>query len=164
MTSKPATPRSRDEPAPAVLRTAYPADVAAMARIFLAARAASMAYVPTLYNEAEIRDWISNDLMTHCKVMVACINRIVVGFTVRRGDWLEQLYVHPDRQGLGIGARLVEQAKCASSGTLRLHVFQENFGARAFYARHGFAVECLRDGSQNEEKVPDLVCIWRKGQ
>lgn len=120
-----------------------------------------MTYVPTLYTEAEIRDWIANDLMNLCKVVVACVNQGVVGFAVRRGDWLEQLYVHPDRQGLGVGALLVEQAKRASSGTLRLHVFQENLGARNFYARHGFAIECLRDGSQNEEQVPDMVCLWR---
>jgi GNAT superfamily N-acetyltransferase len=149
---------------PAILRNACPDDTDTMASIFLEARAASMAYVPTLYSQAEIRDWIANELMASCKVIVACIDRAVVGFTVRRSDWLEQLYIRPDKQGRGIGALLVEQAKRASGGTLRLHVFQQNLRARQFYARHGFKVECLRDKSQNEEQVPDMVCLWRAGR
>jgi putative acetyltransferase len=164
MSTRPSPPRPSAKTAPALLRNAYPADVAAITTIFLEARATSMAYVPTLYNHAEIRDWVANDLMNRCKVIVACIDRLVVGFTVRREDWLEQLYIHPDQQSRGIGALLVEQAKRASSGTLRLHVFQQNLRARHFYARHGFTVECLRDKSQNEEQVPDMVCLWRAGR
>ncbi len=164
MSTKPSTRQPSGKIVPASLRNAYPADAAAITTIFLEARATSMAYVPTLYSQAEIRDWVVNDLMNRCKVMVACIDRTVVGFTVRYNDWLEQLYIHPDRQGLGIGALLVEQAKRASSGTLRLHVFQQNLRARHFYARHGFTVECLRDKSQNEEQVPDMVCLWRAGR
>jgi GNAT superfamily N-acetyltransferase len=163
MSTKPSSPYLFGKTAPALLRNACPADVAAITTIFLEARAASMAYVPTLYSQAEIRDWVANDLMNRCKVTVACVDRIVAGFTVRHDDWLEQLYIHPEQQGRGIGALLVEQAKRASSGTLRLHVFQPNLRARHFYARHGFTVESLRDKSQNEEQVPDMVCLWRAG-
>jgi GNAT superfamily N-acetyltransferase len=163
MSIKPSSPYLSTNTAQALLRNACPADVAAITAIFLQARATSMAYVPTLYSQAEIRDWVANDLMNRCKIIVACVDQGVVGFTVQRDNWLEQLYIHPDQQGHGIGALLIEQAKRASSGTLRLHVFQQNLRARHFYARHGFTVECLRDKSQNEEQVPDMVCLWRAG-
>lgn len=120
-----------------------------------------MAYVPTLYSRAEIRDWIAGDLLGHCEVIAACLATEVAGFSVRRGDWLEQLYIRPDRQCGGIGSLLVDRAKRDCSGTLRLHVFQQNLRARRFYARHGFRVECLRDKTQNEENVADMVCIWQ---
>jgi hypothetical protein len=43
---------------------------------------------------------------------------------------------------------------------LRLHVFQRNARARAFYEHRGFRVDALRDGSQNEEREPDAVYVW----
>lgn len=143
------------------LRNAYLADVPAMCGIYLAARAASMTYAPTLYSEAEISDWMITDHLRHCKVKLACLGPEIAGFSVLRNAWLEQLYVHPDHQGRGVGEALVNQAKRASSGQLRLHVFQQNLRARSFYARHGFMVEKLRDKSQNEEQVADMVCLWR---
>lgn len=43
---------------------------------------------------------------------------------------------------------------------LDLHVFQQNTGARRFYERHGFVLVEERDGSGNEEKLPDAHYRW----
>jgi hypothetical protein len=45
-------------------------------------------------------------------------------------------------------------------GGLRLWVFERNSGARAFYARHGFAEVTRTDGSGNEEREPDVLLGW----
>ena len=73
---------------------------------------------------------------------------------------VEHLYVRPDAQRVGIGAALLEAAKARRPAGLRLWVFQRNHGARAFYARHGFAEMELTDGADNEEREPDVLLAW----
>lgn len=155
--------RNLPDARPLGLRPACRDDVPRLAEIFLGARDDSMSYLPNFYSTAEIRDWIGNELLVECRITVACLQSVAAGFSVQRGDWLEQLYVHPSHQGQGIGAVLLDQAKRASTGTLRLHVFQQNLRAQAFYKRHGFKVELLRDKFQNAERVADMVCVWRGG-
>lgn len=143
------------------IRQARAADAGAISRIYIAARETSMTYLPNLYSHSEIRQWIADDVLAQCEVTLACTRLMIAGFAAVRKDWLEQLYVHPDLQNAGVGSFLVSHAKKASTGTLRIHVFQQNLRARAFYARHGFTVERLRDKSENGEGVPDMVCVWR---
>jgi putative acetyltransferase len=83
----------------------------------------------------------------------------LLGFMALRGDWIDQLYVAPDRQGAGIGSRLIAVAK-AESQRLQLWTFQRNDGARRFYAHHGFIAVETRDGSDNEEHEPDIRYRW----
>jgi GNAT superfamily N-acetyltransferase len=143
------------------IRQARPTDAGAIARIYIAAREATMTYLPNLYSRSEIRQWIVDDVLAQCDVTLGCTRTMVAGFSAVRRDWLEQLYVHPDLQNDGVGSVLVDTAKKASNGILRIHVFQQNLRARTFYARHGFTVERLRDSSENGEGVPDMVCVWR---
>jgi ribosomal protein S18 acetylase RimI-like enzyme len=76
---------------------------------------------------------------------------------------LDQLYVAPDRLGLGIGRRLLEVAKDRSPSGLVLYTFQVNERARRFYERNGFSAEWFGDGSANEERQPDVRYAWRPG-
>jgi putative acetyltransferase len=73
---------------------------------------------------------------------------------------VEHLYVRPEAQRAGIGSALLQAAKSGSPSGLRLWTFQRNQGARAFYARHGFAELELTDGSGNEEREPDVLLAW----
>jgi chorismate mutase len=41
-----------------------------------------------------------------------------------------------------------------------LWVFESNEGARRFYTRHGFLELRRTDGSENEERAPDLELAW----
>jgi GNAT superfamily N-acetyltransferase len=77
---------------------------------------------------------------------------------------VEHLYVRPDVQRAGIGSALLEVAKNRRPSGLRLWVFQRNHGARAFYARHGFAEVRFTDGSDNEENEHDVLRAWRGRQ
>ena len=52
-------------------------------------------------------------------------------------------------------------AKERSPGGLGLWTFQVNKPAHRFYERHGFAVVRYTDGSDNEEREPDVRYEWR---
>jgi hypothetical protein len=45
--------------------------------------------------------------------------------------------------------------------SLRLWVFQQNAGARAFYERRGFKLVRFTDGAGNEEHEPDALYEWQ---
>jgi len=77
--------------------------------------------------------------------------------------WIEQLYVLPDAIGQGVGSLLIDKAKTLNS-LLRLRTFQENTGARRFYERHGFKIIAFSDGSENEERCPDMLYEWSDKQ
>lgn len=90
----------------------------------------------------------------------------VAGFVVRDGDILHALYVHPQRQGQGLGRALLAEAKAeAEAGVLRLWVLEANAAARAFYARQGFVEAARSMGMGNDEGLPDVLMVWHgKGE
>lgn len=61
---------------------------------------------------------------------------------------LRRLYVAPDAQGAGVGAALLGWAEARALGAgareLLLWCLEANTGARAFYARHGYAPDGAR--------------------
>lgn len=67
---------------------------------------------------------------------VACVDGVIVGVMSIQGNELEQLYVSPKYQGLGIGERLLTLA--LELGVTMLKVDEGNVGARRFYDQHGF--------------------------
>jgi putative acetyltransferase len=95
-------------------------------------------------------------------VMAACEGGKIIGYAATKPGWLEHLYVHPNWHGRGVGRALLEVAR-EGQDELRLWVFQGNANARRFYERHGFTCESLHDGSENMEKQPDAVYVWRLG-
>lgn len=68
---------------------------------------------------------------------------LLAGMLVQYNDVIEHLYVHVERQGLGIGKYLLYVAQSASRSRLRLHTFQVNRSAQRFYRSQGF-VEVAR--------------------
>lgn len=67
----------------------------------------------------------------------------------------------PDRQGLGLGSAMVERAKASMPQAVQLWTFQSNTAVHRFYERHGFVAVESTDGSQNEERAPDVRYQWR---
>jgi ribosomal protein S18 acetylase RimI-like enzyme len=75
---------------------------------------------------------------------------------------LGAIYVHPERQGDGVGSRLLDAiesgAREADYDTVRLVVMAENDDARAFYEARGFEHE-------RDDYDPDLDvknCVYEK--
>lgn len=82
----------------------------------------------------------------------------VVGLMAVGGSELDQLYIHVDYQGLGIGSRLLNLAKKLSPGTLQLYTFEVNKKAQAFYEKHGFTI--LWRGVESESGLADIRYEW----
>jgi ribosomal protein S18 acetylase RimI-like enzyme len=120
-----------------------------------------MSYLPPLYTELQVLEWINDVVLRNSLVMLAVDNRRTVGgFASVQSDVLEHLYVSPQLQSHGLGTLLLDAAKEESPRGLRLHVFQRNLSARRFYEQRGFKLVELRDGSSNEEGEPDAVYEW----
>ncbi|MCB0187322.1 MAG: GNAT family N-acetyltransferase [Caldilineaceae bacterium] len=82
----------------------------------------------------------------------------VVGFLVVGGSELEQLYIHVDYQGMGIGTQLLNLAKERSPGKLQLYTFAVNKNAQRFYEGHGFYI--IGRGVERESGMADIRYQW----
>ena len=142
------------------VRAATAADADAVTAVFLAARAASMPWLPRVHSDEETRDWVEHVVLRRLRTWVAAEDDAVLGFATLGPGTLEHLYLRPDRLRQGIGSRLFRQAQAGSPGGFTLHVFARNAPARAFYERHGCRVVATGDGSGNEEREPDVTYEW----
>ena len=113
-----------------------------------------------MHTEAETREWFSTRVLPAGEVWVAETGGRPVGVMVLRDDWVDQLYIHQEWTGRGVGGRLLDLAKKRRPGGLQLWAFQSNVGARRFYERHGFVAVEETDGSGNEERAPDVRYAW----
>lgn len=103
-------------------------------------------------------------LATTCTVYLAVETETdqVVGFIVFHGTELEQLYIHVDYQGMGIGLRLLNLAKERSPSKLQLYTFAVNEKAQRFYERNGFYI--IGRGIEKESGMADIRYEWVKAQ
>ncbi len=149
-----------DEPTEVVqVRPARTGDLEPLTDLYVAARAAAEPAMPPVEHDAEsVRAWLAG-ILDRAEVWVAEEDR-PVGFAVLAGDWLECLYVAPDRQGEGIGTLLLDLVRAQRPGGFSLWVFVSNEPARAFYRRCGLVELEHTDGTGNEERAPDLRMVW----
>lgn len=143
-----------------MIRRALPEDASPVAELFIAARAC-MDYLPHLHSEEETRSFIHDIVMPNQEVIVAVENARPLAFAALGDETLEHLYVAPEAQRKGFGSILLEEAKRRRPAGFRFYVFQANSEARRFYERHGCTIERLGDGSENEERLPDLLYRWQ---
>jgi L-amino acid N-acyltransferase YncA len=143
------------------IREARAEDAPAIAAVHVEAMREAMPYLPELHSDAETRAWVRGVVLPSYEVHVAEADGSVVGYAALSADVLEQLYVLPAFQGMGIGSSLLDLAKGARPGGFRLWVFQRNAGARRFYEARGLRLVQLTDGSANEEHEPDALYEWR---
>lgn len=144
-----------------MIRQARPHDAGPIAEVYLASRQAFLPYAPLVHSSAEVRLWVRETLMVTRRVWVDEEAGVITGFAAWTQNpdagWIDQIYVAPGRTGAGIGARLLAQALADLRHPVRLYTFQANEGARRFYEGHGFHAIQFSDGSQNEERCPDVL-------
>jgi GNAT superfamily N-acetyltransferase len=149
----------------AVFRATTLSDATAISEVYLASRKRFLPYAPLAHTDEDVREWIANQLIPNSDVSVALVDNEIVGMMAVSQNgiagWIDDLYVHPQAVGQGIGTRFIEQAKTKLGSPIRLYTFQASEGARRFYERHGFKAIAYGDGSGNEEKCPDVLYEWR---
>ena len=92
----------------------------------------------------------------------------IVAFMALSPGWIDHLYVQVERQGEGLGTRLLNEAKTSSAAGIQLYTFQRNERAQAFYLGHGF-VEIERGFATAEDnpwatsraQLADILYAWR---
>jgi ribosomal protein S18 acetylase RimI-like enzyme len=145
----------------AEVRPAAEADAEVIAAVHQESRAATMPYLPPQKRaHEEVVRWVREIVLTECQVWIASRGDQVLGYAALDGDVLDHLYLRPGARRQGIGTLLLDVVREHSPRGLRLHVFQQNSGARAFYERHGFTVLDTNDGSRNMENLPDMTLRW----
>ena len=87
----------------------------------------------------------------------------IVGMIAFTSDWVHQLYVLPEAHGRGIGSALLAIAQ-VDAKELQLWTFQKNAQARRFYEVRGFVAVRETDGTDNEEKEPDILYVWTRSK
>ena len=140
------------------IRQANDGDIASVARLFRAVRAACLPYLPHLHTPEEDLAFFRDRVFRECEVWIA---GAMDGFIACRAGWVDHLYVRAERQRRGIGAALLAQAMMTHS-PLRLWAFQRNTAALAFYCAQGFREVERTDGSRNEEREPDVLLEWSR--
>lgn len=142
------------------IRDATRDDADALTSLFLAARRQAMPWLREVHSEVETLWWMGNVALRTLSVRVAMVDGAIAGFAAMRPGWLDHLYIAPASQRVGLGTRLLGEARRIGGNPLRLWAFQRNLAARAFYRHHGFVEEALTDGAANEEREPDVRMIW----
>jgi ribosomal protein S18 acetylase RimI-like enzyme len=140
-----------------IIRPADSEDAPAVADVWLRSR--RTAAIPrAVHTDAEVGVWVRDVLIPSCEVWVATDGGEVVGLMALAGDWVEQLYIAPEHQCRGHGARLLAIAQ-ANRTALVLWTFESNVAAQRFYEAHGF-IRLGESSTDNEECAPAIRFGW----
>jgi GNAT superfamily N-acetyltransferase len=144
-----------------IIRRLELADMDAAARVHRAAFDHALPWLTGLHTPEEDCWFHRERVFTTCQVHGAFEGGDLAGIIAFRNDWIDQLYVVPQAQGLGVGSELLQIATRAFD-RLQLWTFQRNVRARRFYEARGFALLEETDGAGNEEKEPDARYLWTR--
>jgi GNAT superfamily N-acetyltransferase/chorismate mutase len=143
------------------LRPATGGDLPALAEVHLSSRrAAGEAFPPGIHTDDEVRAWVGGWDLSAYDVWLATSGEQVAGYARCTPTWLDDLYVHPDHQGKGVGSALFDLVTTLRPDGFCLWVFESNAPARAFYRRRGCLELERTDGAANEERSPDIRVAW----
>jgi putative acetyltransferase len=136
-----------------MIRPYEPADEDALLDVWLAASVLAHDFVPESF-WADERQAIVEQYMPIAETHVAVMGGAVIGFSALIDNELGALFVHPDRQGRGVGAALLLHAvTLRPDAVLTLGVFQKNPRAKKFYETHGF----IPVGEETEPRTGETI-------
>ncbi len=119
-----------------MIRPFTPDDIDNLLDVWEAASRIAHAFLPEEFFATERRA-IVDEWLPRAETVVYEVEGRVVGFLSLVGDEVGAIFVHPARQGRGVGRALMDHAR-ARRATLELEVFEENAIGRRFYDRYGF--------------------------
>ena len=144
-----------------MLRAGAPLD-ASRAGAILSAFAEDTPWMPRLHSRAEDISF-ADDLISRGWVIVAGRAQQVEAFAACDGQTLQALYVAEAARGQGLGSALLLQV-LKGLDSLSLWTFQATVAAQAFYEARGFRSVERSDGARNDEKLPDIRYLWKRGE
>ncbi len=144
-----------------IIRAAVPVDAAPISALMRDAIARTNAadYPPSVIARLLARHGTGSvaAMIAGRTVFVGTESGVPVGTVALEGDQMRGLFVAPDRQGRGIGSRLVRFAEAHAAGLgLTTLWLQASLTAHDLYRRHGYADECF------EAREDGSVTIMRK--
>lgn len=142
------------------LRLATRADADAIAALFATSRRL-LTFLPDLHTVEEDQVFVRDRVLVDYRVSVAERQGVILGFIAELDGWVEHLYVEATELGTGIGSALIADAQSRNHG-LQLWCFADNLRARSFYEKHGFVAVEFTEGTNNEEKTPDILYRWTR--
>lgn len=139
-------------------------DLGAVVALWHASRRRAHWHIPVHrgFTIGDDRAFMVEKMLPRNDLWVAERGGVPVGFMAVAPGWVNQLYVAVDAQRSGVGSALIEHAKSLMDD-IRLHTFQANRVARAFYARHGFE-EIAFGVSDPPENEPDVLLRWTRAR
>jgi chorismate mutase/GNAT superfamily N-acetyltransferase len=142
------------------LRPGFRSDLYALQQVFMAATAGP-GHPPEPRSPEEVRTWCLHLLdRPGRELWVAVRDELPLGFVLLEGEWVNLLFVHPERQARGVGAALLDLVKSLRPRGFGLRVYQANERARTFYRKHGLVDLERTDGSSYHDAEPDLQMSW----
>ncbi|MCB5410499.1 GNAT family N-acetyltransferase [Pseudogemmobacter faecipullorum] len=108
----------------------------------------------------EQRKLIEDEYLPKAETSVAYLDGEVVGFISLLGSFVGGIFIAPDRQGFGIGRKLIADA-FARTGELSLEVYTENEQAVRFYRGIGFCEVSRRDIDESGLPFPNATLILK---
>lgn len=122
----------------ALIRPIEPSDMDSVLAIWLQASIRAHDFIDETFWHSQL-DAMRSQYIPSSETYVHVTSGTINGFYSLRGESLAAVFVRPDRQGAGIGRRLIEDAKSRRT-QLTLSVYAENGRAVSFYESHGFHV------------------------
>lgn len=144
------------------IRKATLKDATEIKRILIESRNEYLPYAPIIHSDEETNHWVENTLLPKSNVWLAIKNDLAIGVcsSSDRGidTWIDQLYIKPGFLKLGAGTSLLNVAiKNSKFRHIKVVCFEQNNDAKTFYLSKGFKIKMQRDGSANEEGLPDMI-------
>jgi ribosomal protein S18 acetylase RimI-like enzyme len=140
-----------------VMRPLNAGDIDAISRIHAESCRIAYRFMNWDYSLEEVRQWYQEERFPQWDWgAVSEQNGEVLGFIAMSRGHIDQLFVRPERQRIGVGTSLLEAALARGIRPATLHVFEPNLPARRLYARHGFA-EVERWLNEQEDAVELLL-------
>ncbi len=146
-----------------LLRPATPADYDAIAAIWHRSAGLPGVGPVRLPSLEQLRARIDVEIEAGWQVTVAVAGEEIIGFLALKPEAaiLDQLFMHPDARGLGLGLLLLDEAKAQLPDGFTLFTRTGNTPARRFYEKHGLSH--LRDELHPVFGDPIAWYGWKQG-
>jgi ribosomal protein S18 acetylase RimI-like enzyme len=112
------------------IRHLQPADLAGISRVHWRACSTAYQFMNWSYTEDEVRRWYAGKLGEWDWGRVVCASETIVAFLAPIGAHIDQLFVDPDHQRVGVGSALLRVMLERRLRPATLQVFAQNMPAR----------------------------------